>query len=156
MIEVQVKGEQGTMSHEMQLLLKRLQRLPKFVNRHEAGYVGFKGSVLAVGDRLGIARLEFTNEALEPSTDAEEIEDGLVLYHFQGDASLMSEFDFEVANSGLWFRLPSGAQVSAVLPQSRSLMSMSPQATAEYGVPWSVHSLEVWWTQRSEIDPPNG
>ena len=143
MIEIRIRGEQSLMTNGMQLLHQRLKKLTSFIKRYDAGYFGFKGSVLAMGKQLGIARLEFTNEVLVESTSTEGLENGFVLHSFQGDAARISEFDFGVANSGLRLGLPDGPRLIAVLPQSRSLISMSTQATAEYDLQWSVHSLEV-------------
>lgn len=132
------------MSGEMKLLYQRLRSLTRFIHRHEAGYAGFRAFVVSAGDRLGIARLEFSSESFAVKDEEEVIADGLTLHVFQGDASRISEFDLEVADGGLWIHLPNGQAVLARLPQTRSTIHMSPKASSHFGIQWSVHVMEAW------------
>jgi len=139
-----VEGSPALTTSEMRLLFSRLERLKEFVGRYKAGYAGFKATVLAVDKRLGIGRLEFTRESLAPCEVHEEIADGLTLHRFQGDASLMSSFPLEVTDMGLQLHMPGEVVAEASTPQCRSLIQMSSSAEIEYGLAWSIHSVEAW------------
>jgi hypothetical protein len=129
---------------EMKFLYQRLKSLPRFIRKNGAGYAGFRAFVVSAGDRLGIARLEFSNESFEVKDEEEVIAERLTLQLFQGDASRISDFDLEVAEAGLRIHLPNGSAVLASSPQTRSTIHMSPKASTEYGIGWSTHIVEAW------------
>jgi len=153
--QIRCEGDPSKMSGEMKLLHKRLQSLPRFTNRSGAGYSGFRASVLSVEGRLGIARLEFLRDPLAPTSEQERLTDGLALQRFEGEASLISQFDLEVADSGLRIHLPDGSAVLARLPQIRSTIRMSPKASTDYGIQWSTHVIEAWTPSGNIPAPPD-
>jgi len=141
---IQCGGDHTKMSGEMKLLYRRLMSLKRFIQKHEAGYEGFRALVVSAGDRLGVARLEFTRESLEAMDKKEAIANTHTLRLFQGDASRIAEFNLEVTEAGLLIHLPKSPPVLARLPQARSTIHMSPRASSEYGIQWSTHSVEAW------------